>query len=210
MNVLILIIKGLSAGGLYALSSATSFLIISNKITQKGKLSGFICGTGLCIAHIVWASIAVFSLKFAYQHLNHNQHIYTFIASLIMFLFAYKIYYGKKKKYFSFKPSSKGLLSSLSSGLLLGFSSPSKILGYAVLFSVLGANNETMVYHQKIPLIAGVAIGNLFWWLLVTTFISKKINYLTPKRSRILQKISAFLLAFIGILGLIHAFSGLR
>ena len=109
-----------------------------------------------------------------------------------MFFFAYKIYRMNKKQIHVFKSAPKGYLNSLSSGLLLGFSSPSKILGYAVLFSAMGAFQELNGLFQKIPLIVGVGFGNLSWWLVFSLLISKKLNYLTPKRTRALQKISAF------------------
>lgn len=207
---LLLFLKGALAGTLYNFGSLTSDLLVADFISKKGRRSGIICGFGISTSHILWSTLAAFALRLTYINLHEKQQTYTLIGSLIMFYFAYRIYTKKKKKKFNFiKPPTKPIKIYIE-GLLLGLSSPSKIFGYAVIFATLGVSETDPELLHKVPLILGVFGGSVFWWLIYSLFMTKKLELISHKRIRLYQKIAAFSMAIVGVIGLIHSLRGWR
>lgn len=209
--IILLIFKSLLAGSLYNFVSMTSNLFVANFIFNKGKKSGLICGLGISLAHTLWSTLAIFALSLTFVKLKENQDIYILLGSLVMFYFAYKIYRKERKQKLSFlKKSSPRSLYVFLDGLFLGLSSPSKILGYAIIFSTLGMVKTNPKLLYKTPIILGVFLGSFLWWLFYTFIVSKYIHSFTPKKIRTFQKIAAFALTVVGVLGLIQALKGWR
>lgn len=198
--------KGLLAGFIYNFAGVTCSLFVTDIIIKQGRASGVVAAIGLSMTHIFWAIVSAYALSFAYLNLDKNIYIYTFIGSLVLFYFAFHIYMkkNKKKPFFSFyKPvrSEKIYLEAT----IFGLASPEKIVGYAALFAVVNIPTTHPLIIEKIPLILGVGIGSLLWWAIYIFCFNKQVASISPKKALLLQKISAYSLAFLGIAGILNS-----
>ena len=207
---LLLFLKGAGAGALYNFCSLTSLLLIADFIVKKGKRSGILCGLGISTTHILWSSLAAFALSLTFINLHENQHVYTLIGSLILFYFAYRVYRKKKRKKFNLiKPPSKSIRIYFE-GVLYGLSSPGKILGYAVIYAALGVSETDPELLHKVPLIIGTFAGSFGWWVIFCLIVKRRLDHLSSKRIRLFQKIAAFSMAIVGVIGVIHSLKDWR
>lgn len=198
-----LFLKGSAAGALYNLGSLTSDLVVADIIVKKGRLEGILFGLGISSAHILWSSLAAFALSITFINLHENQHVYTLIGSLILFYFAYRIYHKKKRKKLELLTPPTSYSKTYFQGLFFGFSSPSKIIGYAIIFAALGVSETDPELLHKIPLIFGSFTGSVAWWFSFSMLMNKRLHQISPKRFRFYQKLAAFLMAMVGVIGLI-------
>lgn len=210
MELLILFGKGLLAGFLYTFASLTSSLLVSDFVSKQSKKEGFLASLGITIAHTFWACIAAFILSLTSVKLSENQSTLTFIGSLIMFYFAYKIYKKEKKKRTFFKEHAPKSYKAFLSGLFFSLSSPGKMIGYTIIFATLNSTLDTLKVALKIPLIFGVFFGGCIYWYLFINFVGKRLKHYPDKKIRLLQKIAAFSMAFLGLIGLLHSLQGFR
>jgi threonine/homoserine/homoserine lactone efflux protein len=203
---LLMFSKGLLAGFVYNFAGITSSLFVTDLVIKQGRSSGIIASIGLSMTHIFWAIVSAYALSFAYLKIDENIHVYTFIGSLILFYFAFHIYFkkGKKKTFPFFNKTTKSEKIYLEA-TIFGLASPEKIVGYAALFAVLNIPKTKPLIIEKIPLIIGVGIGSVIWWAIYIFCFNKQVQSISPKTALLLQKISAYSLAFLGIAGVLNS-----
>jgi threonine/homoserine/homoserine lactone efflux protein len=201
---LLMFSKGLIAGFVYNFAAITTSLFVTDVMIRQGRSSGIIAGIGLSMTHIFWAILSAYALSFAYLHIEKNLYIYTFIGSLILLYFAIHIYLkkGKKKRIPFFQPTPRSEKVYLEA-TIFGLASPEKIIGYAALFAVVNIPEKPTLALEKIPLILGVGIGSLLWWAIYIFCFNKHIKAMSAKTALIIQKVSAYSLAFLGLAGII-------
>lgn len=208
--ILLLFLKGVFAGFIYNFVAFTSALFISDFIIQQGRSSGLIASVGISVTHMFWAAITAFALSFTFLGLHENIYIYTFVGSFVLFYFAYRIYTKKKKSRFAIYTKHIKLSKIYLEGTFFGLGSPGKIIGYAGLFAAVNIPKTDPAILHKIPLILGVGIGSIGWWLIYIYLINQKNIRISAKRARMFQKIAAFTLVFAGFAGIINSLIGWR
>ena len=205
LNIILLFVKGVFAGFIYNFVAFTSALFISDFIIKQGKKSGLAAAAGISVMHMMWATLTAFALRLSFLKLNENIYIYMFIGSFVLFYFAYKIYTKKKKRKFSFYEKPTKLSKIYLEGTLFCLGSPGKVFGYAGLFAAVNVPKTDPEILHKIPLILGVGSGSIGWWLIYIYLINKKASKISPKRARAFQKIAAYTLVFVGIVGIMNS-----
>lgn len=198
--------KGLFTGFVYNFAAITSALFVTDFIIKQGRLSGFIAALGLTMTHIFWAIVSAYALSFAFLNLDKNIHVYTFIGSLILFYFAFHIYLKKnttrRLPLLQKKDKSEKIYLEAT---LFGLAAPEKIVGYAALFSVVNIPHSNPLIIEKIPLVLGVGVGSFLWWAIYIFCFNKKIAAVSSNTALLLQKISAYSMAILGIAGVVSA-----
>jgi threonine/homoserine/homoserine lactone efflux protein len=203
---LLMFSKGLFTGFIYNFAAVTSALFITDFIIKQGKFSGLIAAIGLTMTHIFWAIVSAYALSFAFLNIDKNIHVYMFIGSLILFYFAFHIYLKKNTRrrivLLSKRESSEKIYLEAT---LFGLASPEKVVGYAALFSVVNIPTTNPLIMEKIPLVLGVGLGSFIWWAIYIFCLNKKISSVSPKTASLLQKISAYSMAILGLAGIVNS-----
>lgn len=207
---LILLLKGAATGLIYNFVAFPSALFISDFITGPSKTRGIIVALGISLTHILWAGLTLFALSFTYTHLKENINLYTFIGSIILFYFAFRIYINHNKSSVLLFKKPKRKLKVFFEGFIFGVVSPSKILGYLGLFAAVNIPKTDPSIHHKIPVLLGVGLGSIGWWLIYIYFIHTGMVKIGPKRAKTIRKISAYTLAAFGIVGVMNSLIGWR
>jgi len=198
--------KGVFTGFIYNFAAITAALFVTDFIIKQGLFSGIIAAIGLIMTHIFWAIISAYALSFAFLNLDENIHVYTFIGSLILFYFAFHIYLKKNKpKRLAILARKEKSEKIYLEATLFGLASPEKVVGYAALFSVVNIPTASPLVVEKIPLVLGVGIGSFVWWAIYIFCLNKKASAISPKTALVLQKVSAYSMALLGIAGLISS-----
>lgn len=205
VNILLLIAKGIFSGFIYNFVAFTSALFITDFIIRQDKTSGLVAALGISVTHMFWAGITAFALRLSFLKLNENLYIYMFVGSFVLLYFAYKIYTKRRKKRFSLYNKPTKLSKIYLEGTLFCLGSPGKIIGYAGLFAAVNIPKTDPEILHKIPIIFGVGCGSIGWWLIYIYLFNQKATKISPKRARVFQKIAAFTLVFVGLIGIINS-----
>lgn len=207
---LILLLKGAVAGLIYNFVAFPSALFISDFVVGKSKARGLIVAFAIALTHLIWAALTIFALSFTYLHLKENINLYTFIGSIILLYFAFRIYINHNKSSPLLFKKPKRKLQVFFEGFIFGIVSPSKILGYLGLFAAVNIPKTDPSIHHKIPVLLGVLLGSMGWWLIYIYFINIHMDKLSPKKAKTIRKISAYTLALFGIVGIMNSLIGWR
>jgi len=128
--------------------------------------------------------------------------IFTALGIGIILYIAFKIFTFKiPEKIPNKKIAPKQYLKAFGIGFLLSFFAPQRILFYIGLFAAFRVHYSKIhhVIKNNIPLIVGVWIGSIIFWLFFILFmghLKKKISY---KKMKAIQKIGGFILIVIAI-----------
>lgn len=203
---LLMFSKGLFTGFVYNFAAITSALFVTDFIIKQGRWSGLIAAMGLTMTHIFWAIISAYALNFAFFNFDKNIYFYTFVGSLILFYFAFHIYFKKSSgtRGVALKKQDKPEKIYLEA-TLFGLAAPEKIVGYAALFAVVNIPKSNTLIMEKIPLVLGVGVGSFLWWIIYIFCFNKQVSSISPKTALLLQKISAYSMAILGLAGILNS-----
>lgn len=169
-----------------------------------GKKSGLVTGFGAATVDGFYGFVAAFGLTIISSFLIGQQFWFRLIGGLFLFYLGIKI--------FSSKPTEKtviighkGLLYDYFSTVLLMFINPMTILSFVGVFAGLGLGSSNMDTLSAIFMVAGVIIGSILWWLILSTSVSLFRVKFNDFYFKIINKISGAiiitfaLVAFFGI-----------
>ncbi len=166
-------------------------------------LMGATVGLGASLVHLLFAAIATYSVTFVESFfITYGGWIQLAAAITILFV-AWRVSLGQ----FSFDRSNHkkiGYFTAFFSMLLINFSSIVSISSYATAMGLLAIfihNGAHVLFF-----LTGIFLGNIAWWLGLTTVSHYLAPYIAPRYLRWVNPIAATFLALLGIITLINAF----
>lgn len=110
--------------------------------------------------------VAAFSFGYLLLHIQNKMYIYSFFGSVVLLIFAYRLYTKQIKTRIKFLKETNEGASVFLESIIFGLASPEKILGYGALFTLLNTSTKVPLFFEKIPLVIGVGAGSFIWWIL--------------------------------------------
>ncbi|MDN3507445.1 MAG: LysE family transporter [Simkaniaceae bacterium] len=200
-----LFLKGAIAGLAYSFVSMSSDLYTANYVLTRNWATGFVAALGITLVQILWSSLAVIAMRFSIITLNANLKEFIFFGSLILIVMAAMMYQKGKKQETPKQIRPRKKLYIFCEGIVFALTTPSKIVGYLAIFVTIGIERQDPDFLSKTPLIAGVTIGALVWWILYLFVINKKREKISPNFVSTLQRISGIILLTFALTGIINA-----
>jgi len=175
-------------------------------VIQKNYLTGFIASLAISLIQVVWAAIALFAIKVTVNNFHTEFKHFILLGSAILIVMAIQLYLRERKWEKMDKPlKNKKLTMVFLEAGLFALSAPTRLLGYTVVFAVLGVDKRDPTFVERAPLLVGVFLGAIFWWSVYLFGINKKRDKLSTKSLAKLQKIAAIVLFCLALIGLINA-----
>ncbi len=193
------LLYGLFIGFLIGITIGSVGILCLRRSLTNGVWAGLAVGVGASLSHLVFAAIAVFGLHFVQTFFDAYGAYIRLAGSLFILYIAIHIARNPiALNDTTTKRASNG--TAFFSALFINFSNPISIASYAAFMSILNLKVNSLV--QATWFLSGVFIGNLIWWILLSTAGNYIKPFLTNKHLRYINIGAACLLigtAFLGI-----------
>jgi threonine/homoserine/homoserine lactone efflux protein len=102
--------------------------------------------------------------------------------------------------------NAKTLLRDFTSTFLLTLTNPATIISFVAIYASLGIVDTTANYNDAMLIIAGVFLGSLFWWMILSLGISAVKHKLSDKTVYWINGFSGVVLCGFGLFAIISVF----
>lgn len=197
---------------------ALSVLYIKRTL-EEGFLSGFISSFGVTTVEVIYASIAIYGLKFVSEFLLEWKILLQFFGVILMIIIgARTIIFDPKLNRKNNHPNKVNLLKNYLSMAALTLFNPLTIFGFVAVFTSFGANDFEHNHMVQFMMLCGFFSMSFFYCLFLiflTILVKNKLKASDPKLAgdvlliQMLSKISgiviiaftllSFLISLIGV-----------
>ena len=199
-----LILKGFVAGLAVAIPIGPVGLLATQRILANGRTHGLVCGLGSATAEVIYSSIVAFGLTIISDFLVESQMWFRLFTGIFLCLLGARAFLTKLAK--------TGALAhklchfnNYSSALLLTLSNPISILVFTGVFAGFGVVGSDSAWGDAILLVAGVFLGSMFWWGLLSVFVGVFHKKVGDKTRILTYRVFGGILAAIGLAVIISA-----
>ncbi len=160
-------------------------LVIIRKTVQHDKNSALLPGFGSAVADLFYGTIVGFGLATLSDFFSHYQKYVQLGAAVILLVVSFKILRTDTKKLLVHENiyTKKTHLKNFLLGFSLALFNPSTLFFMTTILTMLGAANNIHHMYTGILIIAGLFLGELTWWFLLTRltdWVQKKIGNRAP------------------------------
>ncbi|MCR0327852.1 LysE family transporter [[Clostridium] innocuum] len=173
-------VKGIMIGLIFGMPIGAVGAMSIQRTMAYGLRAGMISGAASSVADMLYACIGAFGLTVISDFLFQYEQPIHLIGALFLVMTAVRMIKNKETVNtagnFNGKENCKAFLSSF----MVAITNPAAIVSFLFAFSVFGINDlETTA---GIQLVAGVFLGTLCWWLLLTVTVNYMKQKLTVRR----------------------------
>ncbi len=195
------LITGLVIGMIMSAPIGPVNFLCFHRTLHRGLTAGMMVGLGATLADGIFASIAIFGLKFASQFIENNIGIMQVVGGLLIIGFGLYLlrhkplavpppHTGKQKTW-------RGFLT----GVALVLTNPGNFFGFAAMFSgITDVITGAPSWFHGVNFIIGVVLGALLWWSLFTSLVWFMRGKITQTTLVKINRISGALILLCGIL----------
>ena len=194
-----LFLEGLLLGVAIAAPVGPIGLLCIRRSLTYGATAGLLSGLGAATADGVYGAIAAFGLAFVSDFLTDQTKWLGIIGGLFLCYLGITTFLSKPAD----KPAEinkTGLVGAYLSTLGLTLTNPATILSFVLLFA--GFAPTDLGYGQAIVMVGGVFLGSAFWWLLLSSGVSRLRHWLTPGRLVWVNRVFGVVIMGFGVVAL--------
>ena len=192
------LLKGIFLGFSIAAPVGPIGLLCIRRTLTGGIASGFVSGLGAATADVMYGAMAAFGLSVVTTFLLDHQRFLQAGGGLFLLYLGVTTFRSLPAETAA-AATGQGLLGAYASTLLLTITNPMTILSFAAIFAGLGLGPADSSYMAAGALIAGVFIGSLLWWLLLSGavhFFRQRVEKHQLKR---VNQLSGLIIAGFGL-----------
>ena len=202
----IFLLKGLAIGFSLAAPVGPVGILCIRRTLAHGSKQGIIIGLSAASADMTYGIIAAFGVTLISNFISQEQHWIRLIGGISLLILGYRTFISH--------PATDSLLSTKNghtrifvSTFLLTLTNPMTLFAFAAIFVGIGLDKTMGLHGYSFFLVAGIFLGSLSWFSLLTTLVHFFREIITTVGLVIINKIAGSLLVLFGIIAL---WSGLR
>lgn len=187
------------------LSPGVDFFIIVANSTKYGKYEGVVTSVGIAFANLFYILLALFGITL----IKDNENLFILIkllGSVYLLYIGFLLINTKKRELFIKKEQrkrGKNIVKYFTMGFLSAILNPKNSIFYFTMFSI-SIQNSTPFYVQSFYSL-WMFLAVLFWDIFIVYLVTnKKAKIILEKYSYLIEKISGFILFFIGSMILLN------
>ncbi|WP_158871300.1 LysE family translocator [Maribellus comscasis] len=176
------IVKGIIIGFLSSLPVGPISILIIQRTIGNSRNSGFYSGIGAATSDTVYATVAGFSLSIIIDFIRVNEIYLKIGGSMVLILLGIVIFFNhpeKRIEKLNSKPNT--LVKNIFTTFLLTFTNPLVVFLHIGIFTAFGVILHVARLNQAIFILAGFFVGAVFWWFILTGFVSLLKNRINTK-----------------------------
>jgi len=198
-------LKGLLVGLSISAPVGPMGLLCIRRTLAFGRLSGILTGLGVATADGTFSTLAAFGVAVISQVLTEHGLLFRLFGAVVLLLLGARIFFSAVQAALpDEKTTARRNLALYLTALMLGLSNPLAILFFSAVFAGSGLADTGGSLFAGCMLVAGVISGSLLWWVALSTIVSLLGRKLSPRALSWINRASGLLIAFFGVLMLVH------
>lgn len=193
-------LRGVLTGLIIAAPVGPVNVLCIQRTIEKGWRSGIVSGVGAAAADTIYGSVAGFSMSLVIAWLIREQFWIRLIGGFVLLLIGV-LYYFKKPKSLK-EPCKDTTHSDFVSTFFLTLTNPTTVLSFIAVLAVLGVDHKRP-WWMTIFLVAGIFIGSMAWWLILTGTVNKLRNKITDRTMLWMNRVAGIAIGAFGVLNFI-------
>ena len=206
-----LFLRGLAVGFAIAFALGPIGLLVIRRTIDRGWSYGFLSGVGVATADAMYGAIAAFGLTAITQLLVGIDRVLGIVGGAVLVILAARSLRSAlaatgDATALSDGSRIRGPIAGWASMVGLTLTNPATILAFAALFASIGAG--TGGASGAVAVVAGVFLGSVAWWALLTGIVAGLRARLTPSVIRWLNIVSAVAIGAFGVIAIVIGLAG--
>lgn len=177
-------------------------MLCIQRTLNKGRWPAFFTGIGAALSDLIYCLLTGLGLSFVTDFIQAHQNILQILGSLVLAGFAFFLF--RKNPARQLKPQeeiSNNFFADFGTGFLFTFSNPLILFFIIGLFARFNFLQEEFRYYHYTVGYAGIFIGALLWWYMITFFVNKVRAHFNVRSMWLFNRIIAFILFIMAIVG---------
>lgn len=199
-----LLVRGAVIGLSIAAPVGPIGVLCIRRTLADGRLYGLVAGLGAATADAVYGCIAAFGMSAVMGPLVHQQAALRVAGGLFLCYLGVKTALSRPAERAATTRGS-GLLWAYLSTLLLTLTNPMSILAFAAIFAGLGASGTRQGLGSALTMVAGVFLGSVAWWALLSSVMHVLRSSLRPAHLQAINRVSGAIVVAFGLWSLLGA-----
>jgi len=206
------IIKGIGIGLMASIPLGPIGVLIIQKTLQKGRLAGFVSGSGAAVADTLFASIAVLGLGFVINFIQAQEFYFRLIGSIFLVFVGLRIFLTNTIEQFrkSQAPGKRGMFGDFLAIFFLTLSNPIAVIFFGAMFAGASVFGDAHSAKIALYLLVGVLLGGALWWYALSTLVDIFRKKFRLKQMFWINKISGLIIAILGFLVFLSCFEPIK
>lgn len=203
-----LALRGFVLGFAIAASPGPIFFLCVRRTLTQGRLTGLFSGLGVATADAFYAAVATFGLAALTAAFIAGRRPLAAVGGAVLVLLGVRILLERgQPAREAAAPTGRGLAWAYASTLGLTITNPATIVSFAALAATLGLGTSGSFVRPAL-VVLGVLLGSAAWWCVLVVSASVLRSRLTSEVIRWISTVSGLVIAGLGILAVVSAFSG--
>jgi threonine/homoserine/homoserine lactone efflux protein len=206
-----LFLRGLLIGFAIAAPVGAIGVLCIRRTLADGQLAGLFTGLGAATADAIYGAVAAFGLTGISSLLVDRQQAIRVVGGLLMLWLGWQTWRSRPPDAAAPGPAPNArasLARAWATTFALTITNPVTIVAYAAIFASLGLAGTPDGWAGASLMVAGVFLGSVLWWLILTTGVSLLRGWFTPARMVWVNRVSGIVIAAFGIAALVAARQG--
>jgi threonine/homoserine/homoserine lactone efflux protein len=199
--VFVFLLKGIAIGFSLAVPIGPIGILCIRRTLARGSSRGFVIGLSGASADVVYALVAAFGVSLISEFVSVHQEWMRLAGGVLLLALGFHLVRTKPDTHAPTKRI-KGETSVYVSTFFLALTNPMTLFAYAAAFSAIGVEGILGEYASLGFLVAGVFLGALLWFSLLTGLSHLFKKRITTGGLNVVNKVAGSLLMAFGLVGL--------
>ena len=203
-----LLLRGFVLGFAVAASPGPIFFLCVRRTIVQGRIAGLFSGFGVATADGFYAAIATFGVTAVTAAFAAGRRPLAVAGGVVLIALGVSFLMARANGTGAAPTGSgRGAAWAYASTLGLTLTNPATVVSFAALAATLGLGTAGSVVAPS-SVVAGVLLGSAGWWCVLVFGVSMLRTRVTPRVVRVVGTGSGVVIAALGILAVLSAFSG--
>jgi threonine/homoserine/homoserine lactone efflux protein len=203
---LIYLLKGIAIGFSLAAPVGPVGILCIRRTLAHGSKRGIIIGLSAASADMVYGIVAAFGVTLISDFISQQQHWIRLVGSVLLFILGYRTFFSHPATDVGTN-GKNGHTRIFVSTFILTLTNPMTLFAFAIVFAGIGLDTTISQHSYAIFFVAGIFLGSLSWFSLLTSMVHFFRDIITTDGLVIINKIAGCLLVLFGVIAL---WSGIR
>lgn len=202
----IFLLKGIAIGFSLAAPVGPVGVLCIRRTLAHGSKRGLIIGLSAASADMMYGLVAAFGVTLISQFISQEQHWIRLIGGILLLILGYRTFFSHPLTDTALS-GKNGHTRIFVSTFFLTLTNPMTFFAFAAVFAGIGLDKTLGFHGYSLFLVAGIFLGSLIWFTLLTSLVHFFRDIITTDGLVIINKIAGSLLALFGV---IAVWSGIR
>jgi threonine/homoserine/homoserine lactone efflux protein len=194
-------LKGLAIGFSLAAPVGPVGVLCIRRTLAHGSKRGLIVGLSAASADMLYGIIAAFGVTLISDFISNQQYWIRLMGGILLLALGYRTYRSHPASE-TMRNGTNGHARALISTFFLTLTNPMTLFAFAAVFASIGLQEITGDHWSASLLVAGVFLGSMSWFLLLTSLVHFFKEKISKGGIALVNKIAGSLLMFFGAFAL--------